>query len=263
MLRPVCLLLIPLAAAAVAHASKPPSCGANAQDPIATDRPQITSSSIVVPCGSLQLENGFAETGNAGQRSFDFPETSVRLGIAAKTELRFGVPDYFQNGETNSGFSTGLGDMSLGFKQQLGPAKGFDVSIIPTVSFPTGAKAISSHGYDPSLQIPWSRALSKAWTAAGMVSVAWPTQGPSHNLTGQSSIYLDRQLTGPWDAYVEYSGSFPQRGGPQHSIDFGTAYKVSPHQQLDLHCGFGLSSAAPDHSIGFGYSFRFQAFRSR
>ena len=46
-------------------------------------------------------------------------------------------------------------------------------------------------------------------------------------------------------------------------IDFGTSYKPSPHQQLDLHCNFGLSSAAPGPSIGFGYSFRFQVFRSR
>src|ERR1700738_336529 len=53
--------------------AKAQTCGANAQSPIATDRPQITSSSIVVPCGSLQFENGFQETSNGGQRSFDFP----------------------------------------------------------------------------------------------------------------------------------------------------------------------------------------------
>jgi hypothetical protein len=38
------------------------------------------------------------------------------------------------------------------------------------------------------------------------------------------------------------------------------AYKISPHQQLDFHFSFGLSAAAPDHAIGFGYSVRFQAF---
>jgi hypothetical protein len=30
---------------------------------------------------------------------------------------------------------------------------------------------------------------------------------------------------------------------------------------LDLHVGFGLSSAAVDHFVGVGYSFRFQAVR--
>jgi Putative MetA-pathway of phenol degradation len=144
------------------------TCGTNTQTPISTDRPQITSSSIVVPCGSLQFENGFQETGTGGPRTFDLPETSIRFGIANKTELRLGVPDYFFNDNTASGFATGFGDMSLGFKQQLGPTHGFDVSLIPSVSLPTGANAISSHGYDPTLQLPWSHSLSKNWTVAGM-----------------------------------------------------------------------------------------------
>jgi len=96
-----------------------------------------------------------------------------------------------------------------------------------------------------------------------MFAVMWPTEGPRRNVTGQSSIYFDRQLTKPWDAYLEYSGSFPQRGGPQNVIDFGTAYKITPDQQFDFHWLFGLSAATPSHSVGFGYSVRFQVFRSR
>jgi len=46
-------------------------------------------------------------------------------------------------------------------------------------------------------------------------------------------------------------------------IDFGTAYKPTLHQQLGFHCGFGLSAATPDRSIGVGYSVRFQVIRSR
>ena len=174
------------------------------------------------------------------------------------------APDYYWNLAIASGAATGLGDLSLGFKQQLGPTKGkFDVSLIPSVSFPTGAYAISSRGYDPTVQLPWSRTLAKNWTSAGMFSVMWPTQAARRNLTGQASVYFDRQLASPWDAYVEYSGSFPQRGGPQNIIDFGMAYKISPHQQFDFHTSFGVSSAAPDRSIGFGYSVRLQVIHLR
>lgn len=253
----ICLLLQALWLQAEAQ-----RCGVNAQNPIATDRPQITNSSIVVPCGSLQFENGFQSTSNGGQYTYDLPETSTRFGIANKTELRFAVPDYYFNDDTASGSATGLGDLSLGLKQQLGPTRSFDVSLIPSVSFPTGASRISSHGYDPTVQLPWSRALSKNWTAAGMFSLAWPTEGSQRNLTGQASMYFDRQLTKSLDAYAEYSGSFPRRGGPQHTIDIGAAYKLSLHQQLDFHCNFGLSAATPDYSIGFGYSVRFQVIRS-
>jgi len=239
-------------------------CGAHAQSTIATDRPSITSSSIVVPCGSLQFENGFAATGSGGQSTYDFTETSIRFGVANKTELRFGVPNYLYNDDTASGFTNGFGDLSVGFKQQLGPTRGkFDVSLIPSVSFPTGANRISSHGYDPTVQLPWSHALSKNWTAAGMFSIMCPTETGRRNLNGQASFFVDRQLTSPWDAYVEYSGAFPQRGGPQNVIDFGTSYKLTPHQQLDFHWNFGLSAAAPSHSIGFGYSVRFQVIRSK
>jgi len=259
-----CALILSITAGTLAPQVRAQACGANAQSSIATDRPQITNSSVVVPCGSLQFENGFLETVNAGQRSFDFPETSMRFGITNKTELRFTAPDYFQNDDTSSGFANGFGDLSLGFKRQLGPTRGgFDVSLIPSVSLPTGAKLISSHGYDPTVQLPWSRSVTKSWTAAGMFSIMWPTEGSRRNLTGQASVYFDRQLTQPWDAYIEYSGAFPQRGGPQHMIDLGMAYKISPHQQLDLHYNIGLSAATPDHAIGFGYSVRFQVIRSR
>jgi hypothetical protein len=261
MSRYVCPLLVGLMLAMPAARAEP--CGSHEQDPIATDRPQITNSSIVVPCGSLQFENGFlATTPNGGQRGFDFPETGIRFGISGKTELRMSAPDYFYNNDTYSGYANGWGDLTLGFKQQFGPTQGFDVSFIGSASFPIGANRISSHGYDPALQLPWSHSLPKNWTVAGMFSVMWPTELGRRNATGQSSVYFDRQLTKPWDAYAEYSGSFPQRGGPQHLINFGTAYKLSSHQQLDLHWNLGLSSAAPDYSIGFGYSFRFQVIRA-
>jgi outer membrane putative beta-barrel porin/alpha-amylase len=253
----VVFLLVMAGPLALAHAQR---CGANAGSTIATDRPQITNSSVAVPCGSLQFENGLQATEDGGRRGYDFPETSARLGVATKTELRLGVPEYYFHDDVGSGFATGLGDMSVGFKQQLGPVRGFDVSLIPSVSLPTGAHRISSHGYDAALQLPWSRGLSKNWTIAGQFAVMWPTVSGRHTATGQASVYIDRQLTAPWDAYVEYSGDYPQRGGPVHGIDFGTAYKISPHQQLDVHGGVGLSAAAPDYSIGAGYSVRFQVF---
>src|ERR1700758_932169 len=187
MLRSTCALYISVMAGTLALQAKAQTCGANMQSPIATDRPQITSSSVVVPCGSLQFENGFQETNNGGQRTLDLPEIAVRFGIATKTEIRFGAPDYFFNDETASGVATGLGDLSVGFKQQLGPTRvGFDVSLIPSVSLPTGANLISSHGYDPTVQLPWSRALTKTWTAAGMFSLMWRTEGASKfDRTGQ------------------------------------------------------------------------------
>ena len=229
---------------------------------IATDRPAVTNSSVVVPAGSLQLENGFLETDSQGQSIIDGPETLVRFGVASRTELRFTAPDYYQNLNSTGGLGSGFSDFAVGVKEQLGPTLGgFDVSAILFLSFPTGAHTVSSGGYDGGVQLPWSRSLTAKWTAAGMFSLYWPTQGRTRNVTGQSTFELDRQLTGPWDVFVEYAGSFPERGGPQHLLHFGTALKLAKRHQLDFHVGVGLSSAAADHFIGVGYSFLFQGFR--
>ena len=226
---------------------------------IVTDRPSFTNSSIVVPSGSLQFENGFLETYNQGQNVVDGPETLLRFGIATKTELRFTLPDYFYNTSSGGGSGSGFGDMAIGVKQQFGPTPaGFDVSATLFLTFPTGAKSVSSGGYDPGLQVAWSHGLPNKWTAAGMLAMYWPTQGQSRNPTGQATINMDRQLTGRWDAYIEYAGNFPTRGGTRQLLDVGTSLKITKTQQLDLHFGESLTGTA-NRFVGIGYSFRFQA----
>jgi hypothetical protein len=250
--RPIFISCLVLIGAMAAAAQNPAPTAIN------TDRPAVAASSVVVPLGSLQFENGMAETVSGGQRTFDVSETLLRFGAASKTELRLSVPDFFI--PISSGSSSGFGDLSIGVKRQLGPLDGFDVSLVVSLSLPTGSKAISSHGYDPSVQLPWSRSISRNWTAAGTFSVYFPTQSDRRNTTGETSFLIDRQLTTTWDAFVEYVGDFPSRGGPRHLIHFGTACKLRPQQQLDFHGGAGLSSATVDHFIGIGYSFRLQAF---
>jgi hypothetical protein len=259
---PTMLLAAMVAAMALQGQDQP--AGADTKRPISTDRPAFTDSSEVVPAGSFQLENGFLDTAAQGQSVIDAPESLVRIGLAKKTELRFTVSDYFYNLTTNNGIPSGWGDLAIGVKQQLGPVHKFDISVVAFVSLPTGANGVSSGGYDPGLQVPWSRPLSANWTAAGMFSVYWPTQyqspqGRTRNVTGQTTFLFDRQLTKPWDAFVEYAGSFPEIGGPSQVLHFGTAFKVTNQQQIDFHVGVGLSSAAPDYIIGGGYSFNFQA----
>lgn len=234
-----------------------PDAGA-APAAISTDRPAVTDSSAVVPYGVFQAENGLLDTDNQGHRTLDFPETLIRVGIAGSTELRFTAPDYYQNSVSVAGSQSGFGDLAAGIKQQLHSASGgFEVAAVVSLSFPTGAHAISSHGYDPSFQLPWSHPLSSNWTAAGMLSVYEPTENGSHRVVGESTFLVDRQLTKPWDTFIEYAGDFPQAGGPRHLLHLGTAYKIRPQHQVDLHVGVGLSATAVDRFVGVGYSFRF------
>jgi hypothetical protein len=223
---------------------------------ISTDRPSVANSSIVVPKGYFQVENGFLLTHTAGEDVLDLPETSLRFGLLDRTELRFSVPDYFHTLPTESPTISGFGDMAIGLKQQLGPTRdNFNFAAIFFLSLPTGANSISSHGYDPGLQLPWSRQLSANWTASGQAAFYWPTLVAKRNFTGELTFVLDRQLTRPWDVFVEYAGDFPERTGSRQILHFGSSYKLSARQQLDFQLAAGLSNAAPNVFFGVGYSF--------
>jgi Putative MetA-pathway of phenol degradation len=119
---------------------------------ISTDRPSVTEYSAVVPRGGLQIESGMQATNNAGQWTLDLPESFVRYGLLESTELRLVVPNYFLHLPVGGSTASGFGDLGVGLKQQLGPLAGFNVAMIPMVTFPTGARGISSGGYDPGLR---------------------------------------------------------------------------------------------------------------
>jgi hypothetical protein len=76
-----------------------------------------------------------------------------------------------------------------------------------------------------------------------------PCSGSTHG--------LERELTKPWDVFVEYGGDYPTHAESRQLVHVGTAYKLTPHHQIDFHAGFGLTHATREHFIAAGYSFRF------
>jgi len=92
-------------------------CSDASQD-IVTDRPSVTNSSVVVPTGSLQMENGVNWTAHPGQGALDGPNTRFRFGIGGCTEMLVDLPDYTGgiHGHGPSGFS----DVAPAIKHQFG-----------------------------------------------------------------------------------------------------------------------------------------------
>ena len=124
------LVIVTLFCAASANTGLAQSGG----EEIVTDRPDITESAVVVPKASLQAENGLTWTNDHLDNLVALCQTLLRLGLSDRTELRLTLPSY------SLGFSRGLGssgatDMSIGFKQQLGPLPGgVDLSVIVATS---------------------------------------------------------------------------------------------------------------------------------
>jgi len=181
-------------------------------------------------------------------------ETKLRLGVAQCTEVLADVPTYFYslNGWASSGFSAFV----VSIKRELPVPFGFHLSGTGGLGFPTGSSKISSHGYDPDVQFPWSRLLRDDWSLHGMFTVARFTSQHTDNPTFEPTLSLERDLGPTRDLFVEYVGDYPNHARPNQILDGGGSWRVTRLQQLDFHAGFGLNSSSPDHFFGIGYSFR-------
>jgi hypothetical protein len=221
---------------------------------ISTDRPDTTNSSVVVPFGSLQAENGVDWTVRQRSDVISGTETRLRLGVAQCTEVLADVPTYFYtlNGRASSGFS----DFVVSVKRELLVPFGFHLSATSGLGFPTGASKISSHGYDPYIQFPWSRRLTDDWSLHGMFTVTWFTNQHTINPTFEPTLSLEHEFGPTRDLFVEYVGEYPNHARPSQILDGGGSWRMTRLQQLDFHVGFGLNSSSPDHFFGIGYSFR-------
>ena len=228
-------------------------CPTNA-DEISTDRPDVTNSAVVVPYGSLQAENGVDWTKRDRSDVLSGTETRLRLGVAQCTEVIADVPTYFYslNGRASSGFS----DLVVSIKRELPVPFGFHLSATSGLGFPTGANKISTHGYDPYIQFPWSHPIDDDWSIHGMFTVTWFTSQHRINPTFEPTLSLEREFGPTRDLFIEYVGEYPNHTRPSQLIDGGGEWRVTKVQQLDFHVGVGLNSSSPDHYFGVGYSFR-------
>jgi hypothetical protein len=227
------------------------SCPTSAEE-IATDRPDVTNSSLVVPYGSLQAENGVDWTVRHGSNVLDGTNTRLRLGIAHCTEFLIDVSNSFLsiNGSQPSGFS----DFVVSFKRQLPVPFGFDLSATAGVGFPSGSSRISGHGYEPYIQFPWSHKIADGWQVVGMFTFTWFPSESARNPTFEPTLSIEKEFRSS-DVFVEYVGDYDHQR-PTQIVDTGGSWRLTKTQQLDFHAGFGLNSSSVDHYFGIGYSFR-------
>jgi Putative MetA-pathway of phenol degradation len=226
-----------------------------AKDEIATDRPDVTNSSLVVPTGSLQNENGVNFGMRADGRAIDGTNSRWRLGVAPCLELLVDLPTYFANvqGPGNSGFS----DVAPALKWQISPLPGkVDLSVVFGVALPTGAVAIAGRGAQPYLQFPWSWELHDGWGVSGMFTEFFrPSDFRTRRIT-ETTFVLEKKLANDLSVFTEYVGDFPEGAGPGLLLNSGAIYHMNRTQQVDFHIAFGLNHNTPSYIVGVGYSFR-------
>lgn len=227
-----------------------------AKDEIATDRPDVTNSSLVVPVGSLQSENGVNLSGRDGGRAIDGTNTRLRLGVAPCLELLLDVPTYFANIRRPG--SSGFSNVAPAAKWQISPIPGkIDLSVVFGVALPTGAVDIAGRGAQPYLQMPWSWELHDGWGLSGMLTEFFRPADLNTKRITEATFVIEKKVTDRASLFVEYVGDYPENAGPSQLLNSGGVYRLSPTQQVDFHFAFGLNHNAPSYIVGVGYSFRF------
>jgi hypothetical protein len=226
------------------------------RDEISTDRPDVTNSSLVVPAGSLQIENGVNFSAREGSRFVDGTNTRLRAGIANCLELLVDVPTYFANvrGPEGSGFS----DVAPALKWQISPIPGkVDLSAVFGVALPSGSTGIAGRGAQPYVQFPWSWELHGGWGLSGMFTEFILPSEPTSKLITEATFVIEKKVTERASLFVEYVGDYPANGSPAQLLNSGGVYRLTPTQQVDLHVAVGLNHNAPSYIAGIGYSVRF------
>lgn len=246
------------------------SLSARAQDTIATDRPGLAFSPLVVPQGALQIELGLPQvtrtrfdsgTATGTSTLVDTP-TLLRYGVVPRLEVRLGASLYNRaslslgGGETDA--TTGVGDAEVGVKYQaIAGTDGVlpNLSLVGSVILPTGADGFTA--VDPVVTANAVAGLALP-SGVGATLVAGATLPTADGASASGTLVglVGRSITPTVSGYVE-AGVFPTDGATPVLAGAGLAVLVTPTVQLDAFVDAGLTDAAPDLVGGVGVSVRF------
>jgi hypothetical protein len=253
---------------------------AKLEGPLSTDRPGFSTSASLVPRGHMHLELGhiysYDQEQHTETQNHLFPGTGLRVGLLDDLELRVNwngmsltetkFRDESENGRrfTNHQHDDGAGDMSAGFKFPI--LKHDDtnhlpnVSLVPSLSLPTGGRTKTTGDVDPSLLLAWNYPVTNKFLVYGVGSIASVTD-PEGDRFAQSSASLAGfySVNDKLGFFLEYFGIYPNTHYTdcQHNINGGPVYLITDNIQLDFAVGMGLNEEAPDFFINWGVSIRF------
>lgn len=222
-------------------------CGSlNAQN-IATDRPNQTESSLVIPKGSFQIESGFL-VGYSGEddqysRQVLSPITFFRYGISKSVEIRLmnQVESVKQQDVLRQGFS----DLQIGTKIQLLKKENIntEIAFLTSLILPTGNKELSQDHIGSVSKIAIAHQLSNNLSLSYNLGYAYIDQNEDFVTYSLSfGIGINDKL----GLYIEPYGSLIDEDHIENSFDTGFTYLVKPNFQLDFSFGSGI-----DYSMNY------------
>jgi hypothetical protein len=266
---PALVAISAMAAPLAAQTAVPTSSTAEA--PICTDRPTKSNFACTVPKGQVQIEaDGFNWlTNSAGGARTDqllFTNPTLKYGLTESSDIQLNwVPltrIRSRDAAGNVSTLTGVGDLTLRFKQRLTSADGaFQLSLLPFVKLPTARAGIGNGKVEGGMAVPINYSVPGGWTITlgPQLDVLADFDGDGHHVGLTGLVNIAKQF-GQFTLYNEIwtSQNFDPSGTVrQYSYDVSLAWLPQPTWQFDVGANIGLNANTPDIVAYVGVSTRF------
>jgi len=230
---------------------------------IVTDRPDQTEASAIVPNGGLQVELGTqienAVVENVKVTNYTYTTALIKYGVNEHFELRL-VTEFLgartRHDESNVTEVTGISPLALGVKIKLADENKIwpQTSFMGHINLKTGSSEFAPDYTAADFRFTFDHTLSKKVFLSYNVGAEW--NGTTPDATFLYTVVLCYLITDRLSTFIETYSFFPEEKQPDHRLDCGFMYKITPVVQWDISGGLGLNEAAPDSFISTGISFR-------
>ena len=261
------LSLVVVVASGIGVTAQPPS---NTESAISADRPGFATPPGVLGPGLLQIEGGVTvsvdTSGDRRERTLTFGSPLIRIGLGRSVELRV-AGDGFLSRSTDgvSRDTNGWSDLAVGAKLALVhegrivPA----ISLLPSISVPTGGRTFTSSTYDPSLAVAGLKTLPAGLSLVGTLSGASISEERVRHARYTSAIALWFPAPARSAGYIEmYAVTSAGPGSTSSRIyDAGLTHNFGSNLQIDIEAGRRMYAGAPCWFVAAGFALRHALFR--
>ncbi|MGA2182208.1 MAG: transporter [Bryobacteraceae bacterium] len=243
----------------------------SAEQEMSTDRPDFTESTDIVKVGVTQVETGFVADNHAlagaSVRTWTAPSTLIRTGVTSWLELRADTGGFqHERDVVNHSAATphaGFSDIQIEAKFLLARERGLlpALAVITILTIPTGTAGFSENGYNPELELCWSKSLRWGFDAGGNLNVSWNRGDPANSLGQAQSLSVGHRLSAHLRGYWEVYRVAPIPGDEAaHWIaNTGISRMLGRNAQVDVEAGHSLLARTPTWFLGAGFSVRVPA----
>jgi len=238
------------------------------EDRLEPDRPHFPEAVTAAGKGRVILESGYTFNSKGGTlASHALPEMLWRVGMFADWfELRFGQ-SFLHQRETLAGVTTvasGMQDLYLGAKIAVMEQHGWlpAVALIPQMSVPTGARAVTAGRTLPGLNADFAWDIVKDFFSIELLVATnrVKDEGGSARLELATGLTGSFQLTKKLEGFIEWDAYYPTGGigsaAPRHYAVGGLVYFISRDLAVDARLGVGLNHNSNDFLVGLGFAVR-------